>query len=91
MGLGYRVESYRTYGTAALVVLTPLFFIYLFALIKFNAEELPRGLFVFFLCTLIVLLSFAVIFITVKGEEKVRPVRRRVAMADESLYFSFSM
>ncbi len=69
--MGYRVESYRTFGMAALVVLTPLFFIYLFALIKFNTEELPRGLVVLCLCILITLLGFDVIFITVKWEEKI--------------------
>ena len=70
--MGYRLESYRTYGIAVMVLLTPLFFIYLFALIRHKEKDIPRGLVIFFLCTLIVFLCFTAIFITTRGEEKVR-------------------
>ena len=69
---GYRLESYRTLGLAVLALFTPLFFIYLFALLRHKAEDIPRGLTIFFLCTLIVFLCFTAIFITTRGEEKVR-------------------
>lgn len=36
--MDYQVESYSTFGLVALVVMTPMLFIYMFALMKFKKD-----------------------------------------------------
>jgi hypothetical protein len=70
--MGYRLESYRAFGIAALVLLAPLLCIYFFALTGFKKEDIPRGHVIFTLCTLLIFLCIAIIFLAAREEEKVR-------------------